>query len=161
MGDRRAATAAAQRAVDLQPGLSRTQNVLGFAALAEIKPDEAQAAFEQAIALDSADPLPHLGLGLATIRKGQLDAGRAELEAAVALDSNNALLRAYLGKAYFEEKRAPLDAQQFNIAKELDPLDPTAYFYNAIALQTENRPVEALRELDDVDRAQRQPRGVP
>ncbi len=149
LGDRKAATAAAQRAVELQPGLGRTQNVLGFAALAEIRPKQAQAAFEQAIALDSADPLPHLGLGLAKIRQGQLDAGRAELEAAVALDSNNALLRAYLGKAYFEEKRSPLDAQQFGIAKELDPLDPTAFFYNAIALQTENRPVEALRELEE------------
>jgi hypothetical protein len=58
------------------------------------------------------------------------------------------LLRAYLGKAYFEEKRGPLDAIQFEVAKELDPLDPTAYFYNAIRLQTENQPVEALHELD-------------
>jgi len=147
-GRRREATASAERAVQLQPGLSRTQNVLGFSALAEIKTAQAQAAFEQAIALDSADPLPRLGLGLAKIRRGQLEEGRGDIEAAVALDSNNALLRAYLGKAYFEEKRGPLDDQQFRIAKELDPLDPTAYFYNAIRLQTENRPVEALRELE-------------
>jgi Tfp pilus assembly protein PilF len=147
-GSRRKATEAAERSAALQPGLSRTQNVLGFAALAEIKVKPAQAAFEQAIALDSADPLPRLGLGLAKIRQGMLDEGRADLEAAVALDSNNALLRAYLGKAYFEEKRGPLDADQFAVAKELDPLDPTAYFYNAIRLQTENRPVEALRELE-------------
>ena len=147
-GDRKEANAAAARAVALQPGLSRTQNVLGFAALAEIDTAQAQAVFEEAIALDSADPLPRLGLGLARIRQGMLAEGRADLEAAVALDSNNALLRAYLGKAYFEEKRGPLDDQQFRIAKELDPLDPTAYFYNAIRLQTENRPVEALRELE-------------
>jgi tetratricopeptide (TPR) repeat protein len=148
LGDRREATAAAERAVALQPGLGRTQSVLGFTALAAIDTAQAQAAFEQAIALDSADPLPRLGLGLAKIRRGQLDEGRSDLEAAVALDSNNALLRAYLGKAYFEEKRGPLDATQFEVAKELDPLDPTAFFYNAIRLQTENRPVEALRELE-------------
>ena len=148
LGNHREATAAAQKAVSLQPGLGRTQSVLGFAALAEIKTAQAQAAFKQAIALDSADPLPHLGLGLAQIRQGDLQEGRGELETAVALDSNNALLRAYLGKAYFEEKRGPLDAQQFGIAKALDPLDPTAYFYNAIRLQTENRPVEALHEVD-------------
>lgn len=148
LGHRREATAAAERAVKLQPGLGRTQNVLGFAALSEIKTAQAQTAFEQAIALESADPLAHLGLGLAQIRQGRLQEGRSELETAVALDSNNALLRAYLGKAYFEEKRGPLDAQQLGIAKELDPLDPTAYFYNAIRLQTENRPVEALHELD-------------
>jgi len=148
LGSRREATAAAERAVALEPGLSRTQNVLGFAALAQIRPAQAQAAFEQAIALDSDDPMPRLGLGLAKIRQGQLEEGRADLEAAVALDSNNALLRAYLGKAYFEEERGPLDATQFEVAKELDPLDPTAYFYNAISLQTENQPVEALRELE-------------
>lgn len=148
LGHRREATAAAEKAVKLQPGLGRTQNVLGFAALSEIKTAQAQTAFEQAIALDSADPLAHLGLGLAQIRQGRLQEGRGELETAVALDSSNALLRAYLGKAYFEEKRGPLDAQQLGIAKELDPLDPTAYFYNAIRLQTENRPVEALHELD-------------
>ncbi len=139
---------AAERAVALQPGLSRTQNVLGFAALSEIRAAQAQTTFEKAIELDSADPMPRLGLGLAKIRRGNLDEGGADLEAAVALDSNNALFRAYLGKAYFEEKRGPLDARQFEIAKELDPLDPTAYFYNAIRLQTENQPVEALSELE-------------
>ena len=148
LGNRSEATAAAEKAASLQPGLGRTQSVLGFAALAEIKTAQAQTAFQQAIALDSADPLPHLGLGLAQIRQGHLEEGRGELETAVALDSNNALLRAYLGKAYFEEKRGPLDAQQFGIAQALDPLDPTSYFYNAIRLQTENQPVEALRELD-------------
>jgi Tfp pilus assembly protein PilF len=147
LGNRREASAAAERAVALEPGLSRTQNVLGFAALAEIRAAQAQVAFEQAIALDSDDPMPRLGLGLAKIRQGQLEEGRADLEAAVALDSNNALLRAYLGKAYFEEKRGPLDARQFDVAKDLDPLDPTAYFYNAIRLQTENQPVDALHEL--------------
>ncbi len=148
LGNRKQATATAQRAVKLQPGLSRTQNVLGFAALSEIRIKQAQAAFERAIALDSADPLPRLGLGLAKIRQGKLVEGGRDLEAAVALDSNNALLRTYLGKAYFEEKRGPLDAEQFAIAKALDPLDPTAYFYNAIRLQTINQPVEALRELE-------------
>jgi tetratricopeptide (TPR) repeat protein len=149
LGNRREATAAAEKAVKLQPGLGRTQSVLGFAALAEIRAAQAQAAFEQAIALEPADPLAHLGLGLARIRQGHLAEGRSELETAVALDSNNALLRPYLGKAYFEEKRGPLDGQQFDIAKQLDPLDPTAFFYDAIRLQTENRPVEALAELEN------------
>ncbi len=91
--------------------------------------------------------MPRLGLGLAKIRKGALAEGRAELETAVALDSNQSLLRSYLGEAYFEEKRPPLDAEQFAIAKQLDPLDPTPWLYNAIRLQTENQPVAALRDL--------------
>jgi tetratricopeptide (TPR) repeat protein len=148
LGDRRQARAAAERAVALDPDLSRTQIVLGFAALTEIRIKQARTAFEKAIVLDSSDPLPRLGLGLAMIRAGDLAEGRGELEAAVALDSNDSLLRAYLGKAYFEEKRDPLDADQLAIAKQLDPLDPTAYLYDAIRLQTDNQPVKALRELD-------------
>ena len=148
LGDRRQARDAAERAVALNPELSRTQIVLGFAALTEIRIKQARTAFEKAVALDSSDPLPRLGLGLAMIRDGALAEGRGQLEAAVALDSNDSLLRAYLGKAYFEEKRDPLDAEQLAIAKQLDPLDPTAYLYDAIRLQTENQPVQALRELD-------------
>jgi tetratricopeptide (TPR) repeat protein len=57
------------------------------------------------------------------------------------------LIRSYLGKAYFEEKRADLANEQFAIAQELDPLDPTAYLYEAIKQQTEGRPGEALENL--------------
>jgi Flp pilus assembly protein TadD len=147
-GDLDGAIAAAERAEDLAPGLARSQNVLGFAALAAIDVDAAAAAFSRAAAIDAADPLAHLGLGLALIRDGDLAAGRAEIETAASLDPNNALLRSYLGKAYFEERRGPKDAAQFEIAKDLDPLDPTPWFYAAIQKQLENRPVEALRDLE-------------
>jgi hypothetical protein len=120
---------------------------LGFAALTRIDISEAKAAFERAIALDSANPLPRLGLGLAQIRESSLEAGRANLEVAVALDSSDALLRAYLGKAYFTERRELLAADQYGIAKELDPLDPTAFLYDAILKQSQGRPGEALQDV--------------
>ena len=147
-GELGASRDAAERAVALAPELARTQMVLGFAALTRIDIDQAKASFERAIALDSADPLPRLGLGLAHDPQRRSRGGRRELEIAAALDPNNSLLRSYLGKAYFEERRDPLDAEQFAIAKELDPNDPTPWFYDAIRLQTENRPVEALRDLE-------------
>src|SRR5262249_6217101 len=62
-------------------------------------------------------------------------------------DPNNALIRSYLGKAYFEEKRTGLDEREYAVAKELDPKDPTPWFYDAITKQTTNRPVEALHDL--------------
>jgi tetratricopeptide (TPR) repeat protein len=139
---------AAEQAVALAPELARTQMVLGFAALTRIDIDQAKAAFERAIALDSANPLPRLGLGLAKIRQSDLEEGRQEIEIAAALDPNDALIRSYLGKAYFEERRAPLAGEQFAIAKELDPNDPTPWFYDAIRLQLDNRPVEALRSFE-------------
>ncbi len=148
LGFRERAIEAAEKATSLAPDLARTQIAVGFTYLTEFRPAQAKAAFERAIVLNSADPLPRLGLGLAKISAGDLEAGRSDLEVAVGLDSNNALLRAYLGKAYFEEKRAPLDGEQFAIAKRLDPFDPTAFLYDGIRKQTENRPVEALQELD-------------
>jgi tetratricopeptide (TPR) repeat protein len=148
LGETEQAIATAHKAVDLAPELGRSQNTLGFAALAGFRSGEAEAAFMRAIELNSADPLSHMGLGLAKISTGDLTGGRGEIELAVGLDSNNALLRAYLGKAYFEEKRTPLDAQQYSIAKELDPLDPTPYLYDGILKQTENDPVGALRDVE-------------
>jgi tetratricopeptide (TPR) repeat protein len=139
---------AAQKAAALEPNLSRTQTVLGYAHLMRVNTKRAKEAFEKAIALDSADPLPRLGLGLAKIREGGVDEGSRELEAAASLDPSNAIVRSYLGKAYYEEKRTGLDEREYAVAKQLDPNDPTPWFYDAIAKQTTNRPVEALRSLE-------------
>jgi tetratricopeptide (TPR) repeat protein len=147
-GDLDAALAAARRASSLEAELSRTQTVLGFAHLTRIEIAEARQAFGRAIALDQADPLPRLGLGLARIRDGELAAGREQIEIAASLDPLNSLMRSYLGKAYYEENRDPLAGAQFDLAKALDPKDPTPWFYDAIRQQTENRPVQALRNLE-------------
>ena len=138
---------AANKAVELNPNVARTQTVLGFAYLTQVKIKEAMAAFEKAIELDQAAPLPRLGLGLAKIRKGCLEEGRKEIEIAVSLDPDNSLLRSYLGKAYYEEKQDKMANDQYGMAKEFDPKDPTPFFYEAIKKQTQNRPVEALEEM--------------
>ncbi len=148
IGDRDGAVEAAGRAEELAPDLARAQTVLGFAALAAIDVETASRAFDRAIALDSADPLPRLGRGLALIRDGDLEAGRGEIEIAAGLDPNHSLLRSYLGKAYFEERRDPRAGDQYDIAKTLDPNDPTPWFYDAIRKQLDNRPVEALKDLE-------------
>lgn len=148
-GDRSGSRQAAAEAVALQPDLARTQIVKGYADLAAFRKGDAEAAFSRGIALSPADPLGHFGLGLTRIANGDLEGGRAEIEVAVALDSSNALLRSYLGKAYFEERRSPLDEQQYAIAKELDPRDPTPYLYGAISKQADNRPVEALHDIQE------------
>lgn len=148
LGDRHRAEEVAGRALKLAPDSARAQLVFGYVALAAFKNLEAKTAFDRAIALESSDPLAHFGLGLARISDGQLTEGRRELEAAVALGSSNSLMRAYLGKAYFEERRYPLDEQQYDIAEELDPKDPTAYLYEGILKQSVNRPVEALKDIE-------------
>jgi tetratricopeptide (TPR) repeat protein len=149
VGDLDHALSTAQMAVSIDPSLSRTQTVLGFAYLTQVETGQAAQAFERAITLDQGAPLPRLGLGLARIRDGELAAGREQIEISVILDPGNALIRSYMGKTYFEEKRDELADSQLRIAKELDPLDPTAWFYDSIRKQTTNRPVEALRDVQE------------
>jgi len=140
---------AAQKAVELEPNLSRTQTVLGFAYLTRVETREAKEAFQKAIDLDQDDPLPRLGMGLAKIREGDLEEGSRDIEVAVSLDPAASVVRSYLGKAYFEAKRAGLDTREYDVAKESDPNDPTPWFYDAIAKQTTNRPVEALESIQE------------
>ena len=139
---------AAEKAVKLNPNLARTQSILEFANITRIDINAAKESFNKAIELDQADPLPRLGLGLATIREGNLEQGREQIEIAASLDPENSLIRSYLGKAYYEEKRDAEDGKQFELAKERDPKDPPPYFYDAIRKQTENRPAEALWDLE-------------
>jgi tetratricopeptide (TPR) repeat protein len=139
--------AAAKKASVLSPGVSRSQTVLGFAYISQIKIEKAKDAFQRAIILDQTDPLSRLGLGLALIRDGDLEKGREQIEIAAALDPGNSLVRSYLGKAFFDEKENKFANRQFEIAQALDPNDPTAYFYSAIQKQSENRPIDALEDL--------------
>ena len=138
---------AAERAAVLAPHMAHTQTVLGFAQLIALKVDEARTTFKHAIALDQSAPLPHLGLGLSLIRTGELESGRRELELAAILNPSEGLLRSYLGKAYYEERRHRLASDQYEMAKQLDPRDPTPWFYAAILKQAQNQPVAALEDL--------------
>jgi tetratricopeptide (TPR) repeat protein len=165
-GYRGRALKAAKKARRLAPELERVETTLGFAALAAINIGKAKQAFRRAIELDSTNPRARFGLGLATIRSGDLEEGRGEIETAVALDPDDSLLRSYLGKAYFDERTTDpakylrdlvtnfpnqentLAAEQYAIAKRLDPEDPTPWLYDAIRKQSENRPVEALRDIE-------------
>jgi tetratricopeptide (TPR) repeat protein len=150
LGRVRSAEREAIEAVRLNPNESRAHLILGFVHLAQIDTKKATADFNTAIELDSTEPLARLGLGLATIREGRLQEGREQIEIAVALDPTNSLVRSYVGKAYYEENskaRDQLAATQFGLAKSMDPNDPTPWFYDAILKQTQNRPVEALEDL--------------
>ncbi len=147
LGDLNGALKAARRAVGLNSDISRTQVVLGFTQLIRFRTTAARASFNRAIELDSADPLARLGLGLAKIRDGELAAGRRDMEIAVSLNPSSSLLRSYLGKAYFEEGRNRLADTELELAKQLDPRDPTPWLYNAVKKHSENRQVEALRDL--------------
>jgi tetratricopeptide (TPR) repeat protein len=138
------ALAHARIAAKINPQNAHVHALLGFAALNQVSLSTAHAAFKKSIMLDSNAPLARLGRGLVLIRKNHLEAGRESLEIATLLNPSNALLRSYLGKAYYEENRFRLAKDQFQLAKALDPNDPTAWFYESILLQATNQPVAAL-----------------
>lgn len=146
-GDHRAAGRRAQAALDgPQAGLAR--RLLGFAQLVGDDAPAAQAQFEQASAAEPFDPLARLGLGLALIRQSELAAGRRQMEIAVSLDPGQSLLRSYLAKAYLTEGRGHPAQAELGRAKALDAADPTPWFYEALGLLADNRPVEARAALE-------------
>ena len=138
---------AAKESLALNPSLSRAHSINGFVALQRYQTSKAQTHFTQAIKLDPADPLPRFALGLTNIRRGKLEQGRKNIELAVVLNPGNSLFRSYLGKAYFEENRHGVANGQFDLAKQLDPDDPTPWFYQAILLQSQNQPYQALQSI--------------
>ncbi len=146
-GDVGASVEHAKRAARLAPERAEPPTVLGFAYLSLLNSAAARSAFDDAVALEPAAPLPRLGRGLALIQGGDLIGGRQQLELAVALDPTNALARSYMAKVYDAENRATLTTSQIDLAKRFDPLDPTPWLYAALQKLRANRPVEAFQEL--------------
>jgi Tfp pilus assembly protein PilF len=151
LGDARRAEEVARAAVANNPAESHAHAILGFVHLAQMDVKAARTDFHSAIDRDSFNALPRLGLGLVMIRDGELVQGREQIEIAVCLDPSNSLLRSYVGKAYYEENsndRNALAATQFELARQLDPQDPTPHFYSAILKYSQSRPAEALADLE-------------
>ncbi len=147
MGRLRAAVKAAQQARQYAPDDAMVNTVWGFVQLANHRVDEARTAFQNAIGQDSTLGLPQLGLGLALFRHNQDAAALEAMRKATLLEPRVALYNSYLGKAFYEIKDDPRAAKYLDIAKQLDPHDPTPYLYDAIRLQSINRPVQAVESL--------------
>jgi len=58
------------------------------------------------------------------------------------------LLRSYLGKAFSETGNYDKAAKEFDLARQLDPNDPTSWLYSALLLRQENRVNEAIQNLE-------------
>ena len=148
-GELNQASRTVEEGLKLAPDDSRLLAVGGFVCLTRYQTQQAEEFFQRAIALDDAAGLPHLGRGLALIRQNKLEQGRRELEIAVHLEPTDSLMRSYLGKAFFEEKRDHLAANEYELARQLDPFDPTPYLYDAFYKLGNHRPVEALWDIED------------
>ncbi|MGE0240668.1 MAG: hypothetical protein AB7S59_18265, partial [Parvibaculaceae bacterium] len=151
IGDRVNALDVAEASLAIEPtplGLF----VAGLARLAAWQYERATELFEAGIKLDAEAPLPRLGLGLTYIKRGMLAEGTWQLERAVAHDPKESALRTWLGRAYFDEGERAKASNQFEIEKQQDPENPNAYLFDAIVDYADNRPIPALRELQEAEK---------
>jgi tetratricopeptide (TPR) repeat protein len=78
----------------------------------------------------------------------ETDAARRDIQVAAVLEPQRGLFRSYLGKAFSQAGADGLADKDFRFAKELDPADPTAWYYSALHHQQLNRNNSAIRDLE-------------
>ena len=140
---------ALDRALKISPRNAQAVALRGFIAAADNRIDEAKRWFEQAIALDGALGNAWLGRGLCRIRAGDANGGRADLQTAAALEPNRSLLRSYLGKAFsnaFDDANA---RRELDLARRLDPSDPTPGLYSALLNRQDNQINQAVQDMEE------------
>ncbi|QQS53074.1 MAG: TonB-dependent receptor [Candidatus Competibacteraceae bacterium] len=147
MGQLREAVKVAKQARQRAPDDAMVNTVWGFLQLARNRVNDAREAFQAAIAQDSTLGLPQLGLGLVLFRHNQTDEAIEAMRKATLLEPKVSLYNSYLGKAFYEDKQNQPAQHYLEAAKRLDPHDPTPWYYDAIRLQSVNRPVEAVENL--------------
>ena len=147
-GNTKGSREALAKGLELTPSNARAHALQGFVLAADNKIDEARQSFEQSVALDGSFGNGWLGLGLTKTKKGDLAGGRADIQTATTVEPTMSLFHSYLGKALSMEDK-PVEARKdLDLAKQLDPNDPTPWLYSAIELQQQNRPNEAIADLE-------------
>jgi tetratricopeptide (TPR) repeat protein len=143
-----AAARAVDVALELSPRNAQALALKGFFLAAKESNRAALRYFNRAIAIDGGLGNAWLGRGLVQIHLGHGHEGRADLQVAATLEPQRALLRSYLGKAFSHTADNTRALKELNLAKRLDPNDPTAWLYSALILQKQNRINEAITDLE-------------
>jgi len=142
------ATAALENALRLTPRNAQAHALKGFVLSADNLIEEARQSFEEAVRLDGALGNGWLGLGLTKIKRGDLEGGRGDLQTAATVEPTVSGFHSYLGKAFSMEDK-PIDARKdLDLARRLDPNDPTPLLYSALELQQRNRTNQAIADLE-------------
>jgi tetratricopeptide (TPR) repeat protein len=147
-GRRGAALEALDKALALSPRNAQALTTKGFILAARNQTREALAWYDRALAVDGALGNAWLGRGLCRIHTGDRVGGREDLLVAAALEPQRSELRSYLGKAYANEGEFRQSTKELDLAKRLDPNDPTGWLYSALLNQEYNRINDAIRDLE-------------
>jgi len=139
---------ALNKSLALAPRNSEVLALKGFLLAAQNRTREAISWFDSSLAVDSALGNAWFGRGLCKIRLGDAGGGREDLLVAAAIEPQRAGLRSYLGKAYANSGDFPHATKELQLAKKLDPDDPTAWLYSALLNQERNQINDAIRDLE-------------
>jgi len=147
-GRLKTAKVALARALKLSPRNAQAVALQGFILSAENRISAALQEFNRAIELDGRLANGWLGRGLCRFRNRQKEGGLQDLQMASAVEPQRSLLRSYLGKAFADtgdEKRA---MHELELARDLDPMDPTPWLYSALILHDDEQTARAIHELE-------------
>lgn len=147
-GRTRRALEALNKGLALAPRNAQALALKGFLLAAQGETRAALAWFDQALAVDAALGNAWLGRGLCRIRRGDTAGGRGDLLMAAAMEPQRAALRSYLGKVEADAGDRARAVKELQLAKQLDPKDPTAWLYSALLNQQNNRINDAIRDLE-------------
>jgi tetratricopeptide (TPR) repeat protein len=148
-GRTRDARAALARGLEFTPRNARAHALQGFILSADNEIDAARASFEQAVRLDGSFGNGWLGLGLTKTKRGDLAGGRADIQTAATVEPTMSIFHSYLGKALSMENKPTEARKDLDLARKLDPNDPTPLLYSALELQQQNRINEAIDDLGE------------
>lgn len=159
-GDTTAMRAALAQAEQYSPLNPEVFVLKGFSLAAVGKTAQAEAEFLRAIEFAPNYSDAWLGLSLVRFNQGDEAAALQDMLAAAALQPNRSLLRSYLAKGFAESHDAPIPLfrnqsddyvekalQELELAKELDPGDPTPWLYAALIKRDTLRYNEAVKDL--------------
>lgn len=148
LGRRDATRRALEQARTLSPRLAPAESLEGYVALEAGETAKALDWFNRAIQTDGGFGPAWLGRGLAHARGNEFLSAREDIQVATVLEPQRAVFRSYLGKAFAQTKQDHLADKDLRLARELDPADPTGWFYTALHDQQLNRVNDAVRNLE-------------
>jgi len=146
-GRLREASAALEQSLLLAPRNAQALALKGFLFAAQNRNREALSWFNEAIAADSGLGNAWLGRGLVRIRRGDREGGREDLLIAAAIEPKRSILRSYLSKAWSDAGEATHARKELDLARQLDPGDPTPWLYLALLNGRNNRLNESIGDL--------------
>ena len=130
------------------PGDARASFYLGNAYLVLDRPDSAIAAYEQAVALDSAYTKAFVNLGIALEELNRFDEARDRYEKALDIDSTDVLAHCHLGHYHHTHGDVGEAVRHYTRAIEIEPRSAQAHYNLGLAFADTRLFAEAIREWE-------------